>query len=149
VSALSQTEFCQQENLAYSWFRYWLKKYRLRDALSPQTYTVSIASAPELPAGFIPQRVVPAGPTAPSSTCVIEYQPGIVVRLDGQIDATMLVFGISLHFFLCAHATDIRKSSDGLSGLVTSALSRDRAQGEVYVFLTGDQLLVRRYCLMG
>lgn len=40
-----------------------------------------------------------------------------------------------LRFFVYAHATDMRKSFDGLSGLVASALSHDPTSGDVYVFL--------------
>jgi len=47
----------------------------------------------------------------------------------------MLPLASSLRFFLYAHAADMRKSFDGLSGLVASALSRDPTSGDVYVFL--------------
>lgn len=47
----------------------------------------------------------------------------------------MVPLSSTLRFFLYAHATDMRKSFDGLSGLVTSALSRDPTSGDVYVFL--------------
>lgn len=47
----------------------------------------------------------------------------------------MVPLSPALRFFLYAHATDMRKSFDGLSGLVTSALSRDPMSGDVYVFL--------------
>lgn len=38
-------------------------------------------------------------------------------------------------FYLYAQATDMRKSFDGLGGLVTSALTRDPTSGDVYVFV--------------
>lgn len=38
------------------------------------------------------------------------------------------------NFYLCAQPTDMRKSFDGLSGLVTSAMARDPLSGDVYVF---------------
>lgn len=47
----------------------------------------------------------------------------------------MVPLSPALRFFLYAHATDMRKSFDGLSGLVASALSRDPTSGDVYVFL--------------
>lgn len=47
----------------------------------------------------------------------------------------MIPLSPTLRFFLYAHATDMRKSFDGLSGLVTSALTRDPTNGDVYVFL--------------
>ena len=47
----------------------------------------------------------------------------------------MVSLSPALRFFLYAHATDMRKSFDGLSGLVASALMRDPTSGDVYVFL--------------
>jgi hypothetical protein len=82
VSGLSQSEFCRQEGLGYHRFRYWLKKYHLKAALP--------SPAVEVPADFIPLRVVPAEPTAPSPACVIEYPSGVVVRLPGPLDATLV-----------------------------------------------------------
>lgn len=82
ASALSQTEFCRQEGLVYNAFRYWLKKYQLTTASSPP--------AAEMPADFIPLRVVPTELAAPSPACVIEYPSGIVVRLHGPLDATLV-----------------------------------------------------------
>jgi transposase len=40
-----------------------------------------------------------------------------------------------LRFYLYSHATDLRKSFDGLAGIVTSALARDPTSGDVYIFL--------------
>ncbi len=47
------------------------------------------------------------------------------------------MFTITAHFkfYLYAQATDMRKSFDGLCGLVTSALRRDPLSGDVYVFV--------------
>jgi transposase len=47
----------------------------------------------------------------------------------------MLPLAASRRFFLYAQSTDMRKSFDGLSGLVTSALSSDPLSGDVYVFI--------------
>lgn len=38
-------------------------------------------------------------------------------------------------FFLYAHATDMRKSFDGLQGIVNNRLNRDVRSGEVYIFI--------------
>ncbi len=38
------------------------------------------------------------------------------------------------NFYLCARPTDMRKSFDGLCGVVTSALARDPLSGDVYIF---------------
>ncbi len=51
ASALSQAEFCRQEGLAYWTFRYWLRKYRLKEVLSRQPA--------EVPNDSIPLCVVP------------------------------------------------------------------------------------------
>jgi len=40
-----------------------------------------------------------------------------------------------LQFFLYRHPTDMRKSFDGLSGLVANYLRQDPLSGDVYVFL--------------
>ncbi len=40
-----------------------------------------------------------------------------------------------LQFFLYRHPTDMRKSFDGLSGLVVNHLQQDPLSGDVYVFL--------------
>ena len=47
----------------------------------------------------------------------------------------MIPVASSLRFYLYAHATDLRKSFDGLSGVVTSALQQNPTSGDVYVFL--------------
>ena len=83
ASTLSQAEFCEREDLAYWTFRYWLKKYRLQEALS--------RPLAEAPTDFIPLRVVPTTePASLSSSCVIEYPSGIVVRFNHPVDATVL-----------------------------------------------------------
>ncbi|MDZ7269951.1 MAG: IS66 family insertion sequence element accessory protein TnpB [candidate division KSB1 bacterium] len=47
----------------------------------------------------------------------------------------MIALSPGLRFYLYSHATDMRKSCDGLSGLVTQALSREPMSGDVHVFL--------------
>lgn len=47
----------------------------------------------------------------------------------------MIPVAASLRFYLYVHATDLRKSFDGLSGLVISALQQNPTSGDVYVFL--------------
>lgn len=47
----------------------------------------------------------------------------------------MLPISTSLHFYLYRSATDMRKSFDGLCGLIRMELSRDPLSGDVYVFL--------------
>lgn len=46
-------------------------------------------------------------------------------------------------FFLYAKATDMRKSFDGLSGLVRNHLQRNPTDGEVYVFLNRNRSMIK------
>jgi hypothetical protein len=82
ASTFSQAEFCQQESLAYWTFRYWLKRYRLKETLS--------CPPVQAPAGFVALHAVPGAPPPQPSTCVIEYPSGIVVRLNGNVDPTLV-----------------------------------------------------------
>lgn len=47
----------------------------------------------------------------------------------------MTPFGPAQRYFLYRGAADMRKSFDGLSGLVRSELGRDPTSGDVFVFL--------------
>jgi len=47
----------------------------------------------------------------------------------------MIVPGPTAKIYLAASATDMRKSFDGLAGLVRSELGRDPTNGEVFVFI--------------
>ena len=47
----------------------------------------------------------------------------------------MTHFGPSHRYYLCQEATDMRKSFDGLSGLVRSSMGRDPLSGDVFIFL--------------
>jgi transposase len=47
----------------------------------------------------------------------------------------MITFGPAQRYFLYREPTDIRKSFDGLCGLVTSRLGRDPLSGDVFVFV--------------
>jgi len=47
----------------------------------------------------------------------------------------MIAFGPSHRYWLCREPTDMRKSFDGLSGLVRSELKRDPLSGDVFIFL--------------
>lgn len=82
ASELSQTEFCQQHDLAYWTFRYWLKKYQARQPMPLQSAAI--------PTDFIPLRLQASEPLLQTSTCEIEYPSGIVVRLHGPLDAVVV-----------------------------------------------------------
>ncbi|MGH7393562.1 MAG: IS66 family insertion sequence element accessory protein TnpB [Candidatus Rokuibacteriota bacterium] len=47
----------------------------------------------------------------------------------------MIALAAHLKFYLYPQATDMRKSFDGLSGIVTAVLARDPMSGEVYIFV--------------
>lgn len=47
----------------------------------------------------------------------------------------MFTLGSSLHFQLYSKPTDMRKSFDGLSGLVRNQLKQSPLNGDVYVFI--------------
>lgn len=47
----------------------------------------------------------------------------------------MIPFGPAQRYYLYREATDMRKSFDGLCGLVRSALGRDPLSGDVFVFI--------------
>ncbi len=47
----------------------------------------------------------------------------------------MISFGPSQRYYLYREATDMRKSFDGLCGVVRSGLGRDPLSGDVFVFI--------------
>jgi transposase len=47
----------------------------------------------------------------------------------------MIPFGPAQRYYLYREATDMRKSFDGLCGLVRSGLDRDPLSGDVFVFI--------------
>jgi transposase len=55
------------------------------------------------------------------------------------------MIGLPAHarFYLYAHATDMRKSFDGLCGLVRNHLHRNPTDGEIYVFLNRDRSMIK------
>ena len=59
----------------------------------------------------------------------------------------MFSLGSELRFSLYLEATDMRKSFDGLSGLVTNELKRDPRSGDVFVFVNKrrDRVKLLRY----
>ena len=48
----------------------------------------------------------------------------------------MFTLGSTLRFHLYSGPVDMRKSFDGLSGIVQNILGQDVANGDVYVFIT-------------
>jgi len=68
-SPLSQKAFCKQEDLPYSTFTYWLKKYR---GFKQATGTAQ---------DFIPVKINERSPEKQSNRCEIEFPGGIVIRI--------------------------------------------------------------------
>ncbi|MBN9519742.1 IS66 family insertion sequence element accessory protein TnpB [bacterium] len=56
----------------------------------------------------------------------------------------MLTLGLTGRIWICVEPQDGRKSFDGLAGVVTSHLSRDPLNGDLYVFRNkrGDRLKI-------
>jgi transposase len=50
-------------------------------------------------------------------------------------DLVMLSLPMKVRVFLCTRATDMRKSFDGLHGLVLEVLRQDPQSGDLFVFL--------------
>jgi transposase len=55
----------------------------------------------------------------------------------------MIGLGAQHKYFVYSQAADMRKSFDGLSGLVRNQLDRDPLDGEVYVFLNRDRSIIK------
>jgi transposase len=49
----------------------------------------------------------------------------------------------SLKFYLYRHPTDMRKSFDGLSGIINNNLKEDPLSGGVYIFLNKRKTLIK------
>jgi len=83
ASGLAQKQFCQQEQLAYSTFQVWLKKYR-QEQVEPR-------GEPHSNNRFVPLTFTPM-PAKPEPThYVIEYPNGVVLRLSGAIEPQILL----------------------------------------------------------
>lgn len=81
ASGLSQKAFCAQEELAFTTFQCWLRKYRAQQQSTPPAFSND----------FIPLHVRKASTTMASPlTCVVEFPNGVIVRLSGQVDFQLL-----------------------------------------------------------
>jgi hypothetical protein len=70
---ITQKQYCQEENLSYSTFMYWLRKYRKDHALPSQRAS--------LPSGFIPLKLT--SDSAISQTpldCEVKLPNGVLIR---------------------------------------------------------------------
>ncbi len=82
ASDVTQKEFCQQENLSYSTFQFWLHKYRKANNSCKNNES---SQAPFVPINF-------CEPNARSShqSCTIEFPNGVVVRFSETVDVRYL-----------------------------------------------------------
>lgn len=55
----------------------------------------------------------------------------------------MIGFTSAQRYYLCREAADMRKSYDGLSGIVRQGLKRDPLSGEVFIFLNRRRTMVK------
>lgn len=55
----------------------------------------------------------------------------------------MMGFTPSQRYYLSRQAADMRKSYDGLSGLVRQGMGRDPLSGEVYIFMNRRRTMVK------
>jgi len=80
---LTQKQFCQQENLAYATFQFWLKKYRQIKSGAKNGQSVSNH--------FIPLTFGPAVIHSELSFYSIEYPNGVVLHVNRAIEPAALI----------------------------------------------------------
>jgi hypothetical protein len=81
ASGLTQKQFCHQEQLTYSTFQLWLKKYRQAHADTTQQHG-------QTGNHFVPLTFKPA---AAKTDYVIEYPNGVVLHVSRAIDPQTLI----------------------------------------------------------
>jgi len=85
-SQQTQPAFCRSAGIPVSTLRFWLKRYRLKK--SPQQAQNQILAPSFLPLAFSqPTRIL--APSQPG--CTIHYPNGVLVELNGSIDAKLLL----------------------------------------------------------
>ena len=83
-SQLSQKAFCQQQNLSFAVFGYWLKKYRKARHSSPLVVKNSTQAA------FVPIHVPPPAPAA-QSVCELVFPNGVTLRFSQPVEPNLLI----------------------------------------------------------
>jgi len=61
----------------------------------------------------------------------------------------MLSLAPNCRYFLYRHPTDIRKSFDGLSGLIQNELAQNPLSGDVFIFLNKRRTHIKLLCFEG
>jgi len=82
ASGLTQKQFCQQEQLTYSTFQLWLKKYRQANA------DFAHEQRDQPGTSFVPLTFTP--PTT-KADYIIEYPNGVVLHISGATEPQTLV----------------------------------------------------------
>lgn len=82
-SALTQKQFCHQQQLAYATFQFWLKKYR-------QTNGNARRRQPDSD-NFVPLTFAAPLINSNLSHYVIEYPNGVVLRVNAAIEPATLI----------------------------------------------------------
>lgn len=80
-SNLTQHVFCQQENLNYKTFHYWLKKYREHK----KTHQLKTNGKDVT---FLPVHITQ--PSAENAACTISYPSGITIRFSQPVEVNVL-----------------------------------------------------------
>jgi hypothetical protein len=87
-SGLTQDKFCEQQQLAYSTFQFWLKKYRQVNS--------NRAKEQQSPANtFLPLTFT--SPKNDPAPMVIEYPNGVILHINGAIEPQLLIQLIQSH----------------------------------------------------
>jgi transposase len=61
----------------------------------------------------------------------------------------MLSLSQHCRYFLYRHATDIRKSFDGLSGIIQNELAQNPLSGDVFIFINKRRTHIKLLCFEG
>lgn len=83
-SQLSQKAFCQQQNLSFAVFGYWLKKYRKAHRPAP-----AVAKQAARPA-FVPLHVTPSD-RRNQNTCELVFPNGVMLRFSQPVEPDLLI----------------------------------------------------------
>ncbi len=131
-SGLSRALFCQQHQLSYSVFGYWVKKFRKNNGLN----------MPPLPgAGFTTLSFSPDSSLSPPPLMVLTFPSGVLLELFSAVESAflksrMLALSHTSRYYLYRSPTDMRLGIYALSGLVRNQLGFAPTNGDVFVFLS-------------
>lgn len=84
ITGLTQKEFCQQQEIRLSTFKWWLKIYRIVNSRAAQKAKPSTQQ-------FVPIELKTSITDNNPTHCKIEYPNGVIIHLCGQLDSTFIV----------------------------------------------------------